>query len=302
MTIKEIIPGLTQITLTIPRGGFESFVNSWLIEDVKRGRVVLMETGPAASVPKLADDLRTLGVEKIDYLVYTHIHMDHAGGVGQFHVIHPEARIIAPTKGRRHLVDPSKLLQGSRETLGALCDSYGMPQPLPGSALAPEGFAPEGLEIIETPGHSPHHNSYIFELNGRKILFAGEVGGCCTEVSDGKYFIRPATPHKFYYDIAMESLDKLLSLSGIDLICYPHFGCSRRWFELLTDAKAQMALWKDIISALPDDISLDDAVVAVKAQDPRMKLLAALPEAAGRREDFFVRQSVNGYLRYLKCR
>ncbi|MDO5563486.1 MAG: MBL fold metallo-hydrolase [Synergistaceae bacterium] len=300
MTVKKIIPGLTQIMLTIPRGGFESFINAWLIKDEKRGRTVLIETGPASSVPKLLDDLIALGAGRIDYLVYTHVHMDHSGGAGQFIVSHPETKVIAPMRGRRHLVDPSRLIEGSRATLGDICDAYGMPQPLSEDALVPEDFELNGLEIIETPGHSPHHNSYIYDLDGARILFAGEVGGCCTEISGGGFFIRPATPHKFYYDTAISSLDKMLALSDIDLICYPHTGCSHKWRELLQAAKEQMTLWKEIISEQPKDVSVEEAVKAVMIKDPRMKLMDMLPEAEKSREKFFIRQSVNGYLGYIR--
>ena len=78
MNTKEILPGLIQIMLPIPRGGFGSFINAWLIKDTARGRTVLMETGPSVAIPQLLKDLDSLGVDKIDYLLYTHVHLDHS--------------------------------------------------------------------------------------------------------------------------------------------------------------------------------------------------------------------------------
>lgn len=296
MNTKEILPGLTKITLPIPRGGFESFINGWLIRDEARDRVVLMETGPAVAVPQLVQDLRGLGADRIDYLVYTHIHLDHAGGVGHFHKIFPDTKVIAPFKGRAHLVDPSRLIAGSRTNLGDLCDVYGMPEPLLESALAPADCKLDGLTEIDTPGHAPHHSSYVYELNGRRILFAGEAGGCVFELDDGSIFMRPATPHKFFYETSAASLDRLLELSDIDIICYPHSGCSRKWRELLEAAKAQMALWKDIIMKLPADAGTEEGAAAVLAADPMLRQLEKLKDCDRQREAFFIRQSVDGYL------
>lgn len=292
------MPGLTRIPLTIPRGGFESFVNAWFLEDKKRGRVSLMETGPASAVPNLVSDLKKLGVEHLDYLLFTHIHLDHAGGAGQFHKLFPDAKIIVPQKGRRHLVDPSKLIAGSKTSLGSLSDIYGVPEPVPETALAPEGFSMNGLEIIDTPGHSPHHSSYVYELDGHRLLFAGEAAGCCFELPDACVFIRPASPRRFFYDSAMSSINKLLSLMDIDLICYPHSGSFANWHELVKNARTQMVLWHDIISALPAGAPLDDVVRTVMESDPVMHLIDNMPENDRKREQFFIRQSVNGFIGY----
>lgn len=296
MDTREIIPGLTQIVLYLPGVGFESFINAWLIKDEKRGRNVLVETGPAVSVPQLAEDIKALGIDKIDYLLYTHIHLDHAGGAGQFHRIFPDTKFIVPPKGRIHLVDPEKLIQGSRENLGELCDIYKMPEPLPADALAPLNFELDGLMIIDTPGHSPHHSSYVYDIGGTNVLFAGEAGGCYFELPDGSVFMHPATPHKFYYETAIASLDKLIALQDIDLICYPHFGCSRDWKNLLISAETQMALWKDIISALPKDKKADDIVKVLLNSDPMLKNNERLSAEERERDSFFLRQSVDGYL------
>ena len=300
MNTKSIIEGLTQIVLPVPRGGFESFIIGWHIHDKSRGRSILMETGPAASVPRLAEDLKLIGAGEPDYLLYTHVHLDHSGGAGQFHDLFPHTKIIAPLKGRPHLIDPARLVEGSKENLGDLCDVYGMPVPLPENALADQDITLEGLTIIDTPGHAPHHSSYLYDLDGTKILFPGEAAGCYFELDDGSIFMRPATPHKFYYETAMASLQKLIDLGDVDLICYPHSGCSRDPNGLLEMAAAQMALWKEIISALPADANTEDGVAALLKNDPALSQIGRLPEKDREREAFFLRQSVDGYLGYVR--
>jgi len=300
MNIREIFPGLFQIMLSIPRGGFESFINAWLVIDKARSRTLLFETGPAAAVPQLAEDLKSLAVSNIDYLLYTHIHLDHSGGAGQFHKIFPRTLIIAPPKGRSHLVNPEKLLQASRSNIGDLCDVYGAPEPLPVSVLAASDFELDGLEIIDTPGHAPHHNSYVYDLAGTRILFAGEAAGCYFELPDGRTFMRPATPHKFYYDTAIESIDKLIALDCIDIVCYPHSGFSRKSTHLLIEARTQMQLWHDVVKSLPAAAGTSDAVDALMKADPVLKLIESLPAPDRRREEFFLRQSADGYLGYFE--
>ncbi len=300
MNTKEVIKGLTEIILPVPRGGFESFIIGWHIDDKTRGRSILMETGPASSVPQLIEDLKQMSAGEPDYLLYTHIHLDHSGGAGQFHQKFPGTKIIAPLKGRPHLIDPERLIQGSRENLGDLCDVYGMPIPLPEEALADPDIELDGLEIIDTPGHAPHHSSYLYDLDGVRILFPGEAAGCYFELPDGSIFMRPATPHKFYYETAMASLQKLIDLGDVDLICYPHSGCSRDPKGLLEMAASQMAFWKDIISALPADAGTEDGVKALLKNDPALAQIDKLPEKDREREAFFLRQSVDGYLGYVR--
>ncbi|NLD04869.1 MAG: MBL fold metallo-hydrolase [Synergistaceae bacterium] len=300
MNTKEIIKGLTEIILPVPRGGFESFIIGWHIDDKTRGRTILMETGPASSVPQLVEDLKHIKAGEPDYLLYTHIHLDHSGGAGQFHQKFPGTKIIAPIKGRPHLIDPTRLVEGSRENLGDLCDVYGMPVPLPEEALADPDIELDGLQIIDTPGHAPHHSSYLYELNGTRILFPGEAAGCYFELPDGSVFMRPATPHKFFYETAMESLRKLIDLGDVDLICYPHSGCSRDPKGLLAMAEKQMAFWKDIISALPADADTEDGVNALLKHDPVLAQIGKMSEKDRGREAFFLRQSVDGYLGYVR--
>ena len=292
----KIRNGLYRIDLPIPRGGFESFLTAWLIRDEARGKTVLMETGPASVGKILCDELADAGLNKIDYLVYTHIHLDHAGGAGSFIERFPETMVLAPERGRRHLIDPSKLIAGSRTSLGSLCDVYGEPVPVPAANMLESADGIDGLTVIDTPGHAPHHSSYIYELEGERILFAGEASGCIFSLDDGGFFMRPATPHKFFYDTAVNSLDKLIALERIDLVCFPHSGCTADGRRVFLSARSQMELWLKIISELPDGASPEEASEALFADDPLLKKLESLPEAARERERFFIRQSARGFL------
>lgn len=106
MAMTEIFPNFYRINLPIPRGGFESFLDGWLIEDEAGGRRILVETGPASAVPELLRLLEANGKNRIDYLIYTHIHLDHSGGAGQFIAAHPETKVLAPERDVRTLPTP----------------------------------------------------------------------------------------------------------------------------------------------------------------------------------------------------
>ena len=300
MSASEIIPGLFRINLPIPRGGFESFLDGWLIKDTAAGQTVLFETGPANAVPELLKRLDELNVRKIDFLVYTHIHLDHAGGAGQFIKKFPDTMVLAPERGRKHLADPSKLAAGSRSSLGNLCDAYGTPVPLPVRNLMNSADAIKNLTVIDTPGHAPHHSSYVYDLSGRRILFPGETAGCWFRLEDGSCFMRPATPHKFYYDTELKSLGKLLELENIDMACFPHSGCTTDAHEIMTQAEKQLKLWLTIAEEMPPGAEPADMAARIEQEDPIMKKLDAMPQSEQDRERFFIKQSAAGFLGWVR--
>lgn len=300
MVFREIMNGLTELDVHIEKEGFENFLSVWLIRDAGRGQTLLVETGPAASVPRLREDLRAIGADRIDYLIYTHIHLDHSGGVGQFHAAYPGTLVIAPLGGQAHLIAPDRLYEASAATLGAgVVESYGKPVPLPGGAFAKE--APEGLTVINTPGHAPFHDSYIYELDGKRILFPGEAAGFFCKLPGGRVYQRPATPHKFFYDTALESLDRLLAAGEPDIICYPHYGAAvgEDAKTALRVAKKQLTLWKDVISAFTPDAREDEVVAALCEADGLVRGVNALPRSEAGREMYFIRQSVKGFMGYI---
>ncbi|MDO4988831.1 MAG: MBL fold metallo-hydrolase [Synergistes sp.] len=297
--MEKIFDGFYRINLPIARGGFESFLDGWLICDEKRNQTILVETGPASVVPGLLRQLEAMNIAKIDYLIYTHIHLDHAGGAGQFAAAHKETKILAPEKGRKHLTDPSKLIEASKVSLGSLYETYGAPVPLPCEALISDGEI-GGLTVIDTPGHSPHHSSYIYEIGGKKILFAGEAAGCWYRFDDGDVFMRPATPHKFYYDTAMASLEKLTHYTNVDIVCFPHSGYLADASEVFETAIAQMKLWLEILSDVPKDLSPDDLLRTLRAKDPVLAKLGKLPEEVRKREEHFIKQSAKGFMGWIQ--
>ena len=118
----------------------------------------MIDPGPASTLPRLYGALEELGTPSIDYVLLTHVHMDHAGGMGDFMDTFPKAKIVAPSNGIKHLVDPSKLLAASLETLRDMVEVYGEMEAISEDAFADPGDV-EGVRFFMTPGHAAHHQA-----------------------------------------------------------------------------------------------------------------------------------------------
>jgi glyoxylase-like metal-dependent hydrolase (beta-lactamase superfamily II) len=277
------------------RPGFDRFIGSWVCPGDK---IIVIDVGPSGSVTKLFSALSAMGVHRVDFVLLTHIHMDHAGGLAEFLDHFPMASAICHAKAISHLVDPSKLWLGSRKTLGDLADSYGPIRPVKKERLIPHLEARvEGMDIVETPGHAPHHLSYIIREN----LFAGEAGGIYL-TGDGWEYLRPATPPVFFLKEFLGSIDRLLA--GKDLpMCYAHFGRADSSHHMLKRERDQLLFWERLIReemAKGDQRLAQRCMESLFREDPELKAFEAMSSADQEREKFFMGNSIKGYLEFLQ--
>jgi len=275
--------------------GFDSFIGSWLY----RGGVnLLVDVGPASSATRLMESLAGMGVSRVDYILLTHIHIDHAGGLAECLEYFPMARVICHNKGVRHLVDPSRLWDESLKVLREIAEAYGRPQPVQEEVFIPHTEPPvNDLVVVETPGHAPHHLSFGF----RGHLFAGEAAGNYYVAEDWDY-LRPATPPRFLQEVFLDSVDKLMGLED-QHICYAHFGEADSSHKMLTRFRAQILRWKDVIQ---EEMShgLNDVMTRcvdrLLKEDPDLQAHRFMAPDVQKRERFFVANSVRGYLDFLQ--
>jgi glyoxylase-like metal-dependent hydrolase (beta-lactamase superfamily II) len=290
---SQTSPQLVEITSDIP--GYGSFFSSWVCRD---DPVVLVDVGPARSADQLIHALRGLSVDWIDYIFLTHIHIDHAGALAPVLERFPMATAVCHEKAIEYLVDPSRLWAGSRKALGTIAERYGRPKPASRERLrSHRDISIPRLRIMETPGHASHHLSLVYGDQ----LFAGEAGGNYFRVNEKEY-LRPATPHKFFMDVCLDSLDRLLSVPDQPLF-YAHFGKGGSSHVLLNRSRRQLMEWKDIIERerrkgkgdLPDR-----CVRTLLKEDPNLSPFEAMPPDIQERERFFLKNSVKGFLGYLE--
>ncbi len=183
--------------------------------------------------------------------------------------------------------------------LGDLAVKYGQIAPLPKDSFAADSRQIDGLRVIDTPGHSSHHWSYLYSANGVKLLFAGEAAGVYLH---GTY-IRPATPPRFLFDAAYRSIMNLWALNP-SIIFYGHLGHTHdaAWLQKAAD---QLILWRSILSPYAglEEINqgaVEAALCRIMAGDPNLAEYRFLQPDIAARERYFLENSIKGFLDYLK--
>jgi glyoxylase-like metal-dependent hydrolase (beta-lactamase superfamily II) len=290
---------LYRVPLPVPIDGFEDFISAWVHT---ADPVCVIDTGPSVSSSALLAALDELGVKRLDYILLTHIHIDHAGGVRALSDAFPEAPVVCHPKGIAHVVEPERLWQGSLKTLGRIARAYGPIEAVPQERLcAADRLQSESLAAVPTPGHAAHHFSYLLHND---ILFAGEAGGNCLSLDDGGCYLRPATPPRFFIETHLQSLDRLIALNP-QRICYGHVGMQTDAGRLLKAHRDQLLRWEKLIrpffTAQPGDEAAAMAACRdhLLRSDPLLAGLTSLPADVQERERGFIINSIKGYWGYL---
>ena len=298
-TITPISDNLYLVTLPLPLAGFEDFIAVW-VHTGTPGFIV--DVGPAASVPALQAALQELQLKTLDFILLTHIHLDHAGGIGKMAQLYPDTPILCHPKAIPHLADPARLWQGSLKTLGPIAVAYGEMAPVPGKRLLPATAVKEtGVSAFITPGHAPHHVSYLADA----CLFAGEACGVHITLKDDTVYHRPATPPRFFFETTIDSINLLIAQAP-DTICFGHYGMASDARHWLGFHKDQLCLWKDVIGREMKrenaETFLTDCIHTLVLEDPFFAPYAGLAPDVRIREKSLVENSIRGIAGYLQER
>jgi glyoxylase-like metal-dependent hydrolase (beta-lactamase superfamily II) len=291
------LDSLVRIDLDQPAlEGFRSFISSWLYQG--NGFTLLVDPGPLSTIPLLSAEMRRHGVERLDYVLLTHIHIDHAGGTGALLREFPGAVCICHPEGIRHLVSPEKLWEGSRKVLGPLAEVYGEIVSVPTERIRfEEAIGRTGVRSFLTPGHAQHHCSYLLD----DLLFAGEVAGVRCDVPEG-IFMRPATPPRFILQVALDSIDRMIDLAPRHMV-FAHHGLVETATDHLRIARNQLLLWvRGVAETLPVEQSRrEEALISwLLERDPQYRNLAMLPRDIQARERYFLGNTLRGMTEYVE--
>ncbi len=196
----------------------------------------LIETGSALSLPHILDSLTRLNLapEDLDYVIVTHIHLDHAGGAGKLAELAKKATFVAHPRAARHLIDPSRLIQGATQVYGATLPTlFGDILPVPESQvmIREDGetidIGDRKLVFYDTPGHAKHH--FVIHDPEIKGVFSGDSLGIRyvdSLTGWGTELVLPSTsPTDFDPEGVAFTVDKIRRL-GIDTVFHTHFGPS----------------------------------------------------------------------------
>jgi glyoxylase-like metal-dependent hydrolase (beta-lactamase superfamily II) len=291
--IKRFTDNIFLIILPPVAPGFQDFIGVWLYRGEK---TFIVDTGTSSTSDALLKALREAGVNSLDYIFLTHIHMDHAGATGEISEHFPDAPVVCHKDAIPHLLDPSKLWEGTKKTLGGIAEAYGPLKPVNEKRLIDVSvFNEASVMPVITPGHSLHHVSYIF----REFLFAGEAGGVCYSLPSGGEYMRPATPPKFFLNTAIESIDKLIATRP-EQICFGHLGLKDDAVNLLKRHKDQLYYWEDVIRNETRKSQNEDLISRCKRalleKDPLLSGFSDMEEDVKERERFFLTNSIKGFV------
>jgi glyoxylase-like metal-dependent hydrolase (beta-lactamase superfamily II) len=216
-TLEELGHGITAIDTGHVRPFFDA---SHLV--VENGRAAFVDVGTTRSAPGLLAALEAKGLppEAVDYVIVTHVHLDHAGGAGEMMRRLPSARLVVHPRGARHMVDPSKLWAGAAAVFGkeTVARGYGAPVPVDPARIveAPEGFTLElggrPLRFLDTPGHARHHFC-VWDETSRSMFTGDTFGLSYRELASthGAFILPTTTPVQFEPEALLTSMDRLLA-------------------------------------------------------------------------------------------
>jgi glyoxylase-like metal-dependent hydrolase (beta-lactamase superfamily II) len=298
----EIAPGIRQLDTLL--GGMDQLTAGFLIDGPMPA---LVETGSQSSVPAVHAALAALGLGPADlrWIIVTHIHLDHAGGVGELAADFPSATVVVHERGARHLVDPSRLIDSASRVYGPLLDGlYGRMTAVPEDRLisAGDGYRVDvgdgrELVLVDSPGHAKHHHAVLDEQTGT-LLVGDAVGVLLPDLG----VLRPATPPPdFDLEQAVESLHRFADLRPERLVL-THYGPVANPAATLAEAEEMLHSWVDVAAGVIKDAAdagIDD--VAAALAEAFASAPETLPEGAHEKFEILngVHSNAAGIVRYL---
>lgn len=287
--------------IDLKTAGYENFIAAYIL---KEDKVAVVETGPTSSIPNLLAGLLEIGVPRdaVDYVMVSHIHIDHAGGAGTLLENLPNAKLLLHKRGASHMMNPEKLWLHSREALREIVDLYGPIQPVPENRIV---ISEDGtiidlgehvrLQVIETLGHASHHQSFYEKES--KTLFLGDAGGIYLEKLDA---VIPTTPPPLRLEMKLGSLEKLIKLKP-ELLCYTHYGQADNAVSRLQAYAEQLKLWAKIVSeSTKKGDDLEAVYAKIMERDSSMKRAEEFIKRHVMLRQSVVLQSVRGFIHYFK--
>ncbi len=279
-------------------GGWVKGANApFAVYFIKDGDGAIIEPGPAALIPEIEKATRELGILSPSYIIPTHIHLDHAGGVGGLAEIFPDTLIVVNRQGAKHIVEPSRLIASTRMAFGDDFESiYGPILPVPESRLKIVGdgdrlkVGSHELLIVHTPGHAGHHIS-IFDTR-IKGLFAGESLGLI--YGPGYPPLPAVAPPSFDLELYLKDMENLKTLKP-KLIFYSHGTVAYEPEELIDTAIENTRLVGDFILGRLREGESEEDIIGSVAEYLRHQFKATLDE-------YELMSNVKGYIHYFRKR
>ncbi len=228
-SIENYDQGITCVDTGLGRPGLAA---CYLMEE--QGRLAIIETGIAQTVPRFLELIESRGFDRrqVDYVIITHVHLDHAGGAGGLIQALPNAKLVAHPQAARHMIDPSKLQAGAIAVYGEerFNATYGELIPIAEDRIiiaddeSSLDLSSRTLRFFDTPGHARHHFC-VYDEKSQGIFTGDTLGIVYRELCHSKSnFVMPSTtPVQFEPEKLKQSIERLYQLNP-HYFYLTHFG------------------------------------------------------------------------------
>lgn len=271
--------------------GFYHFFGAWIYKGTWGNAVI--DPGPTTTLHHLFAALNQLEITELHYVLLTHIHIDHAGGTGTLLKTFPNAKVVVHQRAHEHLIDPTRLIAGSRQVTPDLMTHYGAIEPVAQAALLTPDKGP--CDIVDTPGHSPHHISFLIDDS----LLCGEaLGVTYPEAVKGGFYLRPATPPRFIPEVYLASIERI-SKALFTRLRFAHYGSPEPHAaehspeKYIDAARNQIQLWMNNIASTTT-LTEDEVITHLVTIDPLLQPIKTLPADVQQREIRFTKNTIRG--------
>ncbi|MFB6071225.1 MAG: MBL fold metallo-hydrolase [Halanaeroarchaeum sp.] len=264
-------------------------------------RPAIVDAGIGTNVDLVLDAIESVGIDLADLEVIapTHVHLDHAGGTGFIAEAAPNADVYVHEVGAPHLVDPSRLVEGTKAAVGDQWQFYVEPEPVPedrvteirgGDAI---DLGDRKLDVLYAPGHAPHQ--VVFHDASDEAVYVADAAGIWVPALEA---VRETTPPpNFDFERALEDVQTIRDLDP-SLLLYAHFGpVDEDPLAALDEYEVRLTEWVEAIDEQFRETGDEDAVVEHFVEATEMGDLWGSFKARAETE-----MNVRGVLRYLKTR
>ena len=230
---------------------------------VEQGRAAFVDCGTYHALDRMLGALKAAGLDAtaVDWLILTHVHLDHAGGAGELMAHLPNATLLVHPRGARHMIDPAQLWAGASAVYGeaVMEREYGRLTPVSAGRVvaAADGhevnLAGRRLRCIDTPGHAKHHLAVWDERS--RACFTGDTFGLSYRDFDtdaGVFIIPTTSPVQFDPEALHHSIDRLLGLQPRTMYL-THYGAVAEVTRLAADLHEQIDAMVAIATKFKDD-------------------------------------------------
>jgi len=289
--------GISMVDAEYGQSGIASI---YLLE--QKGQVAIIETGTNHSVPLVEAVLKSKGLsfDDVAYVIPTHVHLDHAGGAGEFMHLCQNATLVVHPYGAAHLIDPSKLIAGTIAVYGEdeFNKLYGNVRPVDESRViqAPAfhsiDFNGRELQFIDTPGHARHHFC-VYDKQSESI-FTGDTFGISypqLTTKQGRVIFATTTPIQFDPDALLQSIDSLMLLNPKTMYL-THFGSITPTPDIVKQLKDSIRMFSNIALEARNDVNETDNRVDYIQQKLKDYLLDTIDEMGAENSKEFYEENI----------